>query len=71
MNIMHQAEAFASEKSSQPMLTLIDKLSAATLFTSVSTVLEAFQKAKERMQRVTEGYEKNVLTPDVQDDGNT
>ena len=39
---------------------LMDRLSSATLFSSVSNVLDAFQKARERFARVTEGYNVNV-----------
>ena len=41
---------------------LMDRLSSATLFSSVSTVLDAFQKARERFARVTEGYNVNNLS---------
>ena len=62
MNIMHQADAFlgGDKTKKKPLLTVIDKLSSATLFSSVSTVMEAFQKARERMVRATEGYDVNL-----------
>ena len=66
MNVVHQSDAFLSEKSRRPMMTLIDKLSTATLFSSVSTVLEAFQKAREKMVRATEGYELNLTKEHVE-----
>ena len=34
----------------------MERLSSATLFSSVSTVLETFKKAKERMAKATELY---------------
>ena len=36
---------------------LMDRLSSATLFTSVNNVLEAFRKAREKIVKATEGLE--------------
>ena len=36
---------------------LMDRLSSATLFSSVSNVLEAFNQAKERITKATEGFD--------------
>lgn len=42
---------------------LMDRLSSATLFSSVSSVLEAFQHAKERISKATEGFVNDQETP--------
>ncbi len=65
--MLHQSEAFLTEKTlRRPMMSLVDKLGTATLFTSVSTVLEAFQKAREKMARATEGYDLNLAKDNVE-----
>ncbi len=60
LNVAHQSDAFLNEKTPRPMSTIVNKLSSATLFSSVSTVLDAFQKAREKMVRAKEGYEMNL-----------
>ena len=65
LNIIHQAKAFmlgqtreANGKSKkQQRRVLMDRLTSATLFTSVNTVLEAFRKAREKIVRATEGLD--------------
>ena len=63
MNIIHQAKAFMMSKTvtggrrKQNRRVLLDRLSSATLFTSVNTVLEAFRKAREKIAKATEGLE--------------
>ncbi len=62
-NVVHMSKAFltngdggrtqASRKNRQ---YLLDRLTAATLFSSVSTVMAAFEKARERFSRAAEGY---------------
>ena len=54
MNAVHMSKAFlnsASSSSSSRRMNrqfLLDRLTAATLFSSVSTVMVAFEKARER-----------------------
>ena len=64
LNIIHQAKAFmlgqtreASNNSKHHRRVLMDRLTSATLFTSVNTVLEAFRKAREKIVRATEGLD--------------
>ena len=38
----------------------MDRLSSATLFSSVNTVLEAFKRAREKMAAAKEGLEQPV-----------
>ena len=35
----------------------MDRLASATLFSSLSAVMEAFRKARERIQQATKGYD--------------
>ena len=57
-----QAKAFLNESNQSQFERnkrrkhLMERLSSATLFSSVSTVLETFKKAKERMAKATELY---------------
>ena len=70
-NIIHQAKAFllASRSSvsnkrrpgARTRTVLMDRLSSATLFSSVNTVLAAFQKAREKMAKATEGLDRETL----------
>ena len=64
LNIIHQAKAFmlgqtreASNNSKHHRRVLMDRLTSATLFTSVNTVLEAFRKAREKIVRATESLD--------------
>ena len=67
MDIIHQAKAFmlGTTRASDPLTggkrrarrLLMDRLSSATLFTSVNNVLEAFRKAREKIVKATEGLE--------------
>ena len=67
LNIIHQAKAFmlGNTRASDPLCggkrrarrLLMDRLSSATLFTSVNNVLEAFRKAREKIVKATEGLE--------------
>ena len=64
LNIIHQAKAFmlgqtreAANNNKHHRRVLMDRLSSATLFTSVNTVLEAFRKAREKIVRATEGLD--------------
>lgn len=68
LEAVHQAKAFmlgCTRPQQQPQgtarrlarRTLMDRLSSATLFTSVNTVLEAFRKAREKIVKATEGLE--------------
>ena len=67
MDIIHQAKAFmlGTTRASDPLSggkrrsrrLLMDRLSSATLFTSVNNVLEAFRKAREKIVKATEGLE--------------
>jgi Meckel syndrome type 1 protein len=69
MYVMHQAKAFltptggATSKMASKWKRhhLMDRLASATLFSSLSAVLEAFKKARERITQATEGYD--VDTP--------
>ena len=64
LNIIHQAKAFmlgqtreANNTNKHHRRVLMDRLTSATLFTSVNTVLEAFRKAREKIVRATEGLD--------------
>ena len=59
INTIHQAKAFLGEKGRAGRISLFDRLSSASLFSSVTSVLEAFRKARQRFVQVTEGYERN------------
>ena len=55
MNAIHMSKAFLNSASSSSTSSrrmnrqfLLDRLTAATLFSSVSTVMAAFEKARER-----------------------
>ena len=53
--------------SRRPVKGLMDRLSSDTLFSSVTTVLEAFAKARERINRATEAYEMNLIRNEEED----
>ena len=65
LNIIQQAKAFMlgqtrevnGNNKRQQRRVLMDRLTSATLFTSVNTVLEAFRKAREKIVRATEGLD--------------
>ena len=45
-----------------PIRNLMDRLGSASLFSSVSTVMAAFAKARERFERAKEGYDLNLIS---------
>ncbi len=49
-----------SSRRNLPIRNLMDRLSSASLFSSVSTVMAAFAKARERFERAKEGYDLNI-----------
>ena len=60
LNLIHQAKAFLLSNTAERRRgrrVLVDRLSSATLFSSVNTVLEAFRRAREKMVRATDGLE--------------
>ena len=71
LNMIHQAKAFMlgqtreMNNNKHSRRVLMDRLTSATLFTSVNTVLEAFKKAREKIVRATEGLgvENDQLGP--------
>ena len=57
---MHQAKAFLASNNKGPKMKrhhLMDRLASATLFSSLSAVLEAFKKARERIVKATDVYD--------------
>lgn len=66
MNAIHMSKAFlnsgdGAQRAASTRRTrqfLLDRLTAATLFSSVSTVMATFEKARERFSRAAEGYEE-------------
>lgn len=63
MNVIHQAKALLPssnvDKASSKWKRhhLMDRLAAATLFSSLSAVMEAFKKARDRITKATVGYD--------------
>ena len=40
---------------------LMDRLASATLFSSLTAVMEAFKRAREKITQATEGFDKTEL----------
>ena len=61
MYVMHQSKALmpSSQKTTSKWKRhhLMDRLASATLFSSLTAVLEAFKKARERIAQATKGYD--------------
>ena len=63
MYVMHQSKALLPQKSNAATASkwkrhhLMDRLASATLFSSLTAVMEAFKKARQRIAQATEGFD--------------
>ena len=68
LNIVHQSKALLQNTNSKSgakvrwkRAHLMDRLASATLFSSLTAVMEAFKKAREKIAQATEGFDRTEI----------
>ena len=68
LNIVHQSKALLQNVNSKSgakvrwkRAHLMDRLASATLFSSLTAVMEAFKKAREKIAQATEGFDRTEI----------
>ena len=72
MYVMHQSKALLPNNQKRAQVTnskwkrhhLMDRLASATLFSSLTAVMEAFKKARQRIAQATEGFDLDKIKED-------